>query len=88
MGDRRIAYRSTGLGARFRMIPKASIERPGASKALQSTSIGFRKFHFLSRNRGLSMAYGRTRPKNNCRSRPGADMGSRAAQANGSYARE
>jgi hypothetical protein len=73
LGDWRISHRASRLrSAPSEIIPKASIEPPGASK---DRSIAFRKFQPFSQNRELSMAYAQRAAKKNRRPRRWADMG-------------
>jgi hypothetical protein len=74
-----LATRSPGW-APSEILPKASIERPGASKGFKRPSIGFKKFQFLSPNRGLSMAYRRMKAKK-IADRAVGRTGPRAAEA-------
>jgi hypothetical protein len=69
----------TAWEARSEIIPKTSIEPPGASK---SRSIAFRKFQPFSPNQELSMACGRTAAKKFA-DRAVRRTWSRSAEANG-----
>jgi hypothetical protein len=71
-GDWRIAYRSIGFGsAPSQILPKVSIERPGASKSLPSASKNFRSFPRIEDYQWLT---GEPWQKN-CRARRWAGMG-------------